>query len=63
MANESEVTKIGFRVMIFDTIVCSGLKPSAITLVAISCKKYKPAYWTGNKIDIHIAYVCKYVYK
>jgi len=40
-ASESDVTKIGLLVITFETIVCSGRKPSAITLVAMSCTRHK----------------------
>ena len=42
MARDSEVTKIGFLVMTLETRVCSGLNPSAITLVAMSLSVTMP---------------------
>ena len=36
MASVSDVTKMGFRVITFDTVVSSGFSPSATTLVATS---------------------------
>lgn len=42
MARESDVTKIGFLVMTLETRVCSGLSPSAITLVAMSLSVTMP---------------------